>query len=106
MEPFTMGDYKAPRDDLFMNACAEGREIAGDVLEEYFDINKPFTTGFGEISEDNIIRKEIDKYYIIKVLEEYYQFWSAIDIPSSQEIFPYQVAEKVEKEDGIWKRRF
>lgn len=97
METFTMDEYKAPRNDLFMNACCEGREIAGDVIEEYFNINEPFATGFGEISEDNITRKEIDKYYIVKVLEEYYCFWSAIDIPSSREIFSTQKAHKVKK---------
>lgn len=109
MKTFAMEDYKAPRDDLFIDACYKGIPIDGDVIEEYFYLNEPFATGFGEISEDNILRKEIDKYYIIKVPTTtdfiYYRFWSAIDVPSSCEDFPTQEAQKVIKEDGVWKWR-
>lgn len=94
---FTYNDYRQPQEDLLVLAIKTGCCIAGEVLQDYLHHCTPIDIGYADMQDLYLEEGYIDKYYIIKVDDKYYRFWSMVFFDKPDEDFLDQFPEPVER---------
>lgn len=96
----TYDSYATPRNDLVIKAIQDSEYIDGDIWRTFFDTCAAVqivAVGFGNITEDNFRRNEIDKYYVFNLYGIDYEIWSYITMNGHTEEFPTQIAHPVKQ---------
>lgn len=95
----TWEEYNRPRYDLVIKAIENEEFVDGDVWESFCscdDLNI-IEVNFGNVSQDNIDRGELDRYIVFELNGKYYLVWYYVSMKTLDRYYPTQIAYEVKR---------